>query len=177
MSTRRLPLWTAALAILAALAVAAPATANGPRSKGERGFLVDMVGHHAMAVQMAEMATEKATHQELKDLADDIITAQTEEMDRMRRWLKDWYDREVDEDHMGHEDEDMQMLEQATGAEFEVLFISMMTVHHTQAIERARAVRRSRIHAKTRTLTRNIIRTQQREIDQLQEWLVAWYAN
>lgn len=177
MLTPRLSLWSVALTILAAMALAAPASANGPRSKGEREFLVDMVGHHAMAVDMAEMAKEKATHQELKDLADDIIAAQSREMDRMRRWLRDWYGRTVDEDHMGHEDEDMKMLGEATGAEFEVRFIAMMSVHHTQAIERARAVRRNRIHGKTRTLARNIIRSQQREIDQLQEWLVAWYAN
>jgi uncharacterized protein (DUF305 family) len=165
-----------AIAAVATLLLVAPASASGPRSKGEREFLVDMIGHHAMAVDMAEMAKEKATHQELKDLADDMISAQTAEMTQMRRWVKSWYGRTVDDEHVGHEDEDMKTLEEATGAEFEVRFIAMMTVHHTQAIERARAVRRSRIHPKTRRLTRNIISAQQREIDQLQEWLVAWYA-
>jgi len=173
---RSLCLWAAALVVLGALSIAAPASANAPRSKAERAFLVDMVAHHAMAVVMAEMAKEKATHQELKDLADDIIRTQTAEMDRMRKWLKAWYGRTVDDDHMGH-DEDMQMLEEASGAEFEVLFISMMSVHHTQAIERARAVRRSRLHGKVRQLTRDIISAQEREIEQLREWLVAWYAN
>lgn len=173
---RSLCLWAVALAMLGALAIAAPASANAPRSKAERAFLVDMVAHHAMAVDMAEMAKEKSTHQELKDLADDIIRTQTAEMDRMRKWLKAWYGRTVDDGHMGH-DEDMQMLEEASGAEFEVLFISMMSVHHTQAIERARAVRRSRLHGKVRQLTRDIISAQEREIEQLREWLVAWYAN
>jgi uncharacterized protein (DUF305 family) len=172
---RRLWSRAAALALLGALAIAAPASAEKPRSKAERAFLVDMVGHHAMAVDMAEMAKEKATHQELKDLADDIIRTQTAEMDRMRNWLRVWYGRTVDED-MGH-DEDMQMLEEASGPEFEVLFISMMSVHHTQAIERSTAVRRSRLHGKVRRLTRDIVRTQEQEIGQLQEWLVAWYAN
>jgi uncharacterized protein (DUF305 family) len=171
------PLVVAALvALVGALAIAAPASASGPRSKAERAFLVDMVGHHSMAVDMAEMAKEKATHQELKDMADDIIRTQTAEMTRMRAWLKRWYDREVGDHDMGH-DEDMDMLEAATGAEFEVRFMAMMSVHHTQAIERARAVRSSRLHDKVRRLTRDIIRAQQREISQLQEWLVAWYAN
>jgi uncharacterized protein (DUF305 family) len=173
---RHLALLLAAMALIAAMAMASPASANAPRSKGERAFLVDMVGHHSMAVAMAEMAKEKATHQELKDMADDIIRTQTAEMERMRRWLKRWYGREVGEHEMGH-DEDMQMLEQATGAEFEVLFMSMMMVHHTQAVERARAVRRYPLHGKVRQLTRDIIRAQRREIAQLQEWLVAWYAS
>ena len=173
---RGISLMVAALALLGAFAFASPASANAPRSKAERAFLVDMVGHHSMAVDMAEMAKEKATHQELKDMADDVIRAQTAEIDRMRNWLTKWYGREVAEDHMGH-DEDMQMLEEASGPEFEVLFLSMMSVHHTQAIERARAVRRYPLHGKVRQLTRDIIRTQEAEVRQMQEWLVAWYAN
>ena len=48
------------------------------------------------------------------------------------------------------DDDDMQMLGATSGPEFEVRFMSMMSVHHTQAVERARAVRRSRLHGKTR---------------------------
>ena len=175
-STRGRAVAAAVMAIVAALAITAPASATGPRSKAERAFLVDMVGHHAMAVDMAEMAREKATHQEIKDLADDIIRTQTAEMDRMRAWLKSWYGRTVGDGHM-MDDDDMEMLGATSGPEFEVRFMSMMSVHHTQAVERARAVRRSRLHGKTRRLTRAIISAQQREIAQLQEWLVAWYAN
>ncbi|HEX6657243.1 MAG TPA: DUF305 domain-containing protein [Ilumatobacter sp.] len=173
---RALTLWAAAVALLGALAIAAPASANAPRSKAERAFLVDMVGHHAMAVEMADMAKQKASHQELKDMADEVIRTQTAEIDQMRTWLKKWYGRTVDDEHMGHH-EAMQMLEDATGPEFEVRFMAMMSVHHTQAIERARAVRRHRLHGKVRKLTRDIIRAQQREIGEMQEWLVAWYAN
>ena len=169
-------LWPIALTLVGALSIATPASASEPRSKAERAFLVDMVGHHQMAVAMAEMAEEKATHQELKDLADDIIRTQTAEIDRMRTWLRKWYGRTVPENHMGHH-EDMQMLEEASGPEFEVRFMAMMSVHHTQAIERAGAVRRYPLHGKVRQLTRDIIRAQEREIDQFQEWLVAWYAN
>ena len=175
-SRHGIALLVAALTMVGAFAIASPASASAPRSKAERAFLVDMVGHHSMAVDMAEMAREKATHQELKDMADDVIRAQAAEIERMRNWLKKWYGREVGEDHMGH-DEDMQMLEEASGPEFEVLFLSMMSVHHTQAIERARAVRRYPLHGKVRQLTRDIIRTQQAEVRQMQEWLVAWYAN
>lgn len=168
-------LWLAAFALIGALVLVAPASANAPRSKAERAFLIDMVGHHAMAVSMAEIAREKATHQELKDLADDIIRTQTAESRRMRGWLKSWYDRRVAADPMAHDD--MRMLEEASGPALEVRFMTMMGVHHTQAIERAGAVRRSPLHRQVRGLTGDIIRAQQREIGQLQEWLVAWYAN
>jgi uncharacterized protein (DUF305 family) len=168
---------SAAVATLTALTLAPGALASGPRSAAERDFLMDMVGHHTMAVDMAEMAREKATHQELKDVADQIIRSQSAEIERMRRWLRDWYD-EGGEPHMGHEDEaQMRMLEEATGPEFEVRFLALMSVHHTQAVERATAIRRRPIHRATRKLTREIMRAQMREIEQFQEWLVTWYAN
>jgi uncharacterized protein (DUF305 family) len=173
---RRLTL-SLGIAVLAALSLSSVATATGPRSAAERGFLTDMVGHHAMAVEMARMAQEKAMHPELKTAADKIVSTQTAEIDRMQSWLKAWYGRKASTE-MGHGDmEQMAMLEQATGAEFEVRFLAMMSVHHTQALERARVVRSARIHPATRRLTGDIIRAQRREIAQFEEWLVAWYAN
>lgn len=169
-------LWlSAALTLAAVLALAAPASATGPKSHAERAFLVDMVGHHAMAVEMAQMAKEKATHPELKSMADDIIRSQSAEITTMRTWLKRWYGRSVSPGHMGH-DADMMKLEQASGAQFEVRWMAIMIMHHTQAIERAHAVRKYPVHSQVRRLTRDIIRAQTKEIGELQDWLVAWYA-
>jgi len=165
-----------AVAVLGALSISTVASATGPRSAAERAFLTDMVGHHTMAVEMAKLAKEKATHQELKDAADKIGTTQTAEIARMQSWLKAWYGHRASI-KMSHGDEQqMHMLENASGAEFEVRFLVMMSVHHAQAIERARAVRSARIHPATRKLTGDIIRAQRSEIAQFQEWLVDWYA-
>jgi uncharacterized protein (DUF305 family) len=65
----------------------------------------------------------------------------------------------------------------ALSAEFEIRFIALMTAHHTQAIERATAIRERRIHLQARKLTRDIISAQEREITQMRSWLVDWYAN
>ena len=154
------------------------AQASAPRSRAERAFLTEMVSHHGMAVDMAKMAQERAVHPELKAMADDIVASQSAEIKRMRSWLRRWYGKSA-KPKMNHEDM-MQMEElenSASPAEFEVRFMALMTMHHTQAIERAKAVRQRRIHAKTRKLTRDIIRAQEREIGQMRSWLVAWYAN
>ena len=163
---------------LASVVAAAPAQASKPRSKAERVFLTDMVGHHAMAVAMAEMAMERASHPELKTLAEQIVTTQTAEMREMQQWLKRWYGRSVDP-MAGHGEmpEMDELMNSASPAEFEIRFMSLMTMHHTQALERATAVRSRPLHAKTRALTKDIITAQQREIDQMRDWLVAWYAN
>lgn len=57
----------------------------------ERFFLEDMIVHHAGALQPARQCKGKAVHAELKQLCADIVSAQTGEIELMRRWLCDWF--------------------------------------------------------------------------------------
>src|SRR4051794_15270279 len=57
----------------------------------DQAFLTMMIAHHAMAVQMARPAAANAAHQEVKDLANSIISHQTDEINQMRGWAKAWY--------------------------------------------------------------------------------------
>ena len=56
----------------------------------DKTFISEMIDHHQGAIDMARLAKEKALHREIKDMADDIISAQTKEIDKMRQWQKDW---------------------------------------------------------------------------------------
>ncbi len=56
----------------------------------DKTFLAEMIVHHEGAVEMARMAQKQAKHQQIRQLADDIITAQQRELDEMRQWQKDW---------------------------------------------------------------------------------------
>lgn len=67
----------------------------------DRHFIEQMIPHHKEAILMAEIALQKAEHEEIKQLAEDIITAQTKEINNMRSWYKLWYGTEVPEDSMG----------------------------------------------------------------------------
>lgn len=49
-----------------------------------------MIPHHQMAVMMASMLKGGTNRSEMRQLADDIITSQTNEIDKMREWLKKW---------------------------------------------------------------------------------------
>lgn len=94
----------------------------------------------------------------------------------MRRWLRRWYGVSA-EPHMTQQDmRDMEELEGASGAEFELRFMMLMTVHHTIAIERAKIARRRAGHRPVRKLARAIVRAQNREIAQFRNWAVAWFA-
>ena len=56
----------------------------------DRLFVEDMIPHHQMAVMMASMLKNGTTRPEMKKLAEDIIAAQTNEIDLMRSWLTNW---------------------------------------------------------------------------------------
>lgn len=57
----------------------------------DQRFIEAMIPHHEGAIGMAKDAQQKAEHQEIKKLADAIITAQEAEIAQMNQWLKDWY--------------------------------------------------------------------------------------
>lgn len=61
---------------------------SGPQF--EERFLELMIEHHQQAVDMSVYAADNAKHQEIKDLAADIISAQNSEIDQMKRWLSAW---------------------------------------------------------------------------------------
>ena len=56
----------------------------------DKVFIEMMIVHHQRAVDMAELIPANGKHEELKKLGKDIITAQTEEIVMMKKWLKDW---------------------------------------------------------------------------------------
>jgi uncharacterized protein (DUF305 family) len=72
------------------------------RADCDRAFLTHMKMHHQMAVAMAKMAQEKATHPQLKDLAGKIIESQSREMEQFGAWLKEWYPEAASTPPAGH---------------------------------------------------------------------------
>ncbi len=56
----------------------------------DKTFISEMIDHHQGAIDMAQLARKNAGHDEIKSMAEDIISAQTKEIDQMRQWQKDW---------------------------------------------------------------------------------------
>jgi len=59
----------------------------------DKTFISEMIVHHEGAVEMAEAALKNAKHEEIKKMAEDIISAQTREIDQMKEWQRSWYAR------------------------------------------------------------------------------------
>lgn len=56
----------------------------------DKAFVEEMIPHHQMAVMMANMLRTGTNRPEMKQLAEDIISAQTKEIDEMRSWYSEW---------------------------------------------------------------------------------------
>jgi uncharacterized protein (DUF305 family) len=137
-------------------------------------FMADMIDHHAMAVQMAQMCVTKATiHEDLQSLCQNMIAAQSDEIEQMQSWLEEWY--EISYDPEPKETGQMKRLSSMSGEIFEIEFMQMMIRHHAAAVKEAESCQRQAYHVPLILLCQNIETSQTREIQQMQTWLCTWY--
>jgi uncharacterized protein (DUF305 family) len=61
------------------------------REPFDRAFIDNMIPHHQSAIEMAKVAYEKSKVPEIKELAENIVSAQQEEIEQMKRWREQWY--------------------------------------------------------------------------------------
>ncbi|MEU8363877.1 DUF305 domain-containing protein [Nonomuraea sp. NPDC048882] len=139
-------------------------------------FAQMMIPHHEQAVEMAELAPERAADPEIKELAAKIKAAQDPEIQTMKGWLTEW-GKAAPEGGMGHDmpgvmsEEDMTKLKAAKGAEFDKLFAQQMIAHHNGAIEMARTEQSGGSNPEAKELAKIIETAQQAEVEQLQKIL------
>lgn len=148
----------------------------------DKAFIANMIVHHEGAVDMAKLALTNASRQEIKDMANDIISAQTGEITEMQQWQKQWnYPTTVDvasspssmsmSDHMAMM---MDELKNKTGSDFDKAFLEQMIMHHQSAINMAAPGEANAKHQEVKTLTRNVVTAQTKEIKQMQTWQKEW---
>jgi uncharacterized protein (DUF305 family) len=145
-------------------------------------FAQGMIPHHAQAIQMADMALEISTNPDVTALAEQIKAAQSPEIDQMTTWLTDWGqtvpdpDAPMDENMVGAEgmmmtgmmsEADMARMGNATGADFDRMFLEMMILHHEGAIEMAEQELAEGKHQPTKDLAQAVITGQAAEIDEM----------
>lgn len=57
----------------------------------DKEFLREMIVHHEGAIDMAKLAQKYAKHDEIKNLANNIIASQSKEIEDMKSWYNTWY--------------------------------------------------------------------------------------
>lgn len=147
-------------------------------------FAQGMIPHHAQAVDMADLADDRADDPEVRDLAQRIRAAQQPEIDLMDGWLDDWghpmdFENNMDMEGMDMGDmgmaseEDMGRLKAASGAEFDRLFLTSMREHHLGAVAMAEEELSEGESPEAMQLAQEIIDTQRAEIEEIDALLAA----
>jgi len=182
------------------------AGASGEHNAADLTFAQMMIVHHQGAIEMADLATDRAANTQVKDLAARIEAAQGPEIQQMQTWLTAWGaamtgttaastadDGMGGMDHggmsgMGKEgdmsssaagmsmpgmmsDGQMQQLTDASGAEFDRLFLEMMIMHHQGAIEMANTELAEGSNPEALALAESIKTSQTAEIAEMQQLL------
>lgn len=144
-------------------------------------FIDTMTAHHQGAVDMSRPAEGKAQHAELKAFAAKIVADQQKEIAQMKTWRDGWYAGQpaaMNMEMTGMSDSmkgmDMNGLNAASGNEFDLMFLDMMTPHHVGAVEMAKEALTKAEHTEIKTLARQIIAAQETEIAQMNKWKAAW---
>jgi len=118
-------------------------------------FMTGMIGHHAQALIMSELAPKNGASSQVQTLAARIINAQKDEIATMQNWLRE-RDQPVPEvninglnlmihgtgmDHSNHmkmagmlSQDQLVELSEAKGTEFDRLFLTYMIQHHSGAV-------------------------------------------
>jgi len=151
-------------------------SSTAPFNDADVDFAMNMVVHHAQAIEMADLLLSKDNMDpQVVELAQNIKAAQSPEIDTMNRWLDAWgAGGMAGMDHgMGEtmSDDDMTALDAATGADASRLFLEQMTVHHEGAIDMAQAEINEGENADAIALAEKIISDQTSEISLMAEIL------
>jgi len=177
-----------------------PASTESPASTMHNDadvmFVQQMIVHHQGAVAMAELAPGRADSADVKALAERIKAAQELEIEQMTSWLLAWGGAAtaaessamsrmggLDPDSTGNDgsggpmpgmipDGQMQQLIEASGADFDPMFIEMMIAHHEDAIAMSQIQMDIGHNPDPLALADTITRTQTAEIAEMKALLL-----
>ena len=164
----------------------------------DAGFSRDMAVHHRQGVEMANLALDRSTDPEVRQLAFDISSTQTNQAGQMEGWLALWgLPRSGGEhmawmggEHVGHDmspmsgsdgalmpgmatEAELAELRTLTGTEFDVQFLRLMIRHHQGGFEMAQDAAENGSETAVRTLARSIAETQTAEVTTMVGMLTA----
>lgn len=152
-----------------------------PSSSASIDFLAGMIPHHQSAIDMSESYLRHGGgHEELAQLAKDIISAQTQEIDQMNQLIREIEDSGVtdSEQEQGYLDAYNQMMSShehmhhgLAAQTIDQAFAEGMLMHHQMAVDMAKAILDYSEQDEVVQLAETIIESQEKEIQQMQNIL------
>jgi uncharacterized protein (DUF305 family) len=181
----------AALGLAAALALAACGE-GGEETAGEGqhvdgAFIAEMIPHHRMAVQMAQLAQRRAERPQIVSFAAGVIDAQAAEIREMEAIHRRLFGTPPPSDgHMAHgglgltpemAGMDMDMGALASADDFDRAFIEAMVPHHRGATLMSQIELNDGEDEELQGIAEDIVDAQSAEIARMQEWHRRWYGS
>lgn len=157
----------------------APAELVEDGEYSDERFVDMMAAHHRMAIDMAKVARENAEHQEIKQLAEEMISAQQGEVEELISIKGRSFDSSEVATEMNPADRAMFAMlspDRLAGQRpFDRAFIDSNLPHHASAIELASIALMQSGNPEIRSLARGIVDDQSREVGRMIEWRGEWY--
>lgn len=155
---------------------AATAVEGSAPNEADLTFVREMIVHHGQAVELADLAPQRAQRRDVKGFADRIADTQRLEIDVYNRWLEQHDQPTVDPGghgaaHAGMPGmatpEQVGQLREARGAAFDSLFLRLMVTHHEGALTMVEQVRKSGVDVRVQEFADDVAVTQSDEIDRM----------
>ena len=143
---------------------------RGPEPYDQR-FLTWLVNHHNDDDRIVDPCAKKETiRKELRDFCVAVGEQHRERVDRMRTWLKAWYDKDLPAT-----DNIPLWLGTLNGQDFEREFFREYEHHHADAVAPIKECARTATHTELRELCQRIAPGQERQVAQLRKWRCEWF--
>lgn len=158
----------------------APAELIVDREYSDERFVDMMAAHHQTAIEMAKVAREKGEHEEVRQLAEDMISAQQSEIETLSSIKEEAFgSSEVATTPNPAERTTFAMLapdQLADQQPFDRAFIDSNIPHHASAIEMASVALMQSDNPEIKRLSRQIVDTQSKEVGKMIGWRDEWYS-
>ncbi|MEU6377096.1 DUF305 domain-containing protein [Streptomyces sp. NPDC046909] len=136
-----------------------------------------MIQHHQQALELTELAPDRAESTQVKKLAERIAAAQGPEITAMESWLKSYGKAVEDDEGAAHDHASMpgmateaqiEKLRAAKGKAFDQLFLTLMITHHEGAITMATEVKGQGNNIRIEEMADDVVAQQTAEISRMQ---------
>ncbi|MGP4733033.1 MULTISPECIES: CopM family metallochaperone [unclassified Psychrobacter] len=148
----------------------------------DTAFAKGMLGHHRGAVEMAKIELKYGTDEAMRQLAQDVITAQQAEIDVLNKWLASHPDAAKPKPNTVAMQQAYAKSMQNMHGEMtlgvadpapDMAFARGMLPHHIAAVDMAKVQLEYGTDEEMRQLAQDVIDNQQTEIDVMKNWIAA----
>jgi uncharacterized protein (DUF305 family) len=156
-----------------------PGAADAPF---ELQIIDTLIAHDLDTIDAAQLVATRAGHPELKQLARSMISDRQQRISQLREWRTRWYgdwSPAINLDLPGAREGvqiDFEKLDPLKENAFDQEFLREMIPHEHGAVLLAQDVLGRETNAELKTLSENLIKTQEAEAAQMQAWQDKWSA-